>query len=118
MHGDGLDAHYVNLVDENDAPFYQFMFGGDVGNPQALPNVRNCWLHGQVGDPHPELARLITALDPQVMVGFGPANRIRHRHVPPSPGLRHVGARAGRCLARPCAGQRYDTAASGQQRRA
>jgi glycosyltransferase involved in cell wall biosynthesis len=71
MHGDGLDAHYVNLVDENDAPFYQFMFGGDVGNPQALPNVRNCWLHGQVGDPHPELARLITALDPQVMVGFG-----------------------------------------------
>jgi glycosyltransferase involved in cell wall biosynthesis len=71
MHHDGVDAHYVNLVDENDVPFYHLMFGGDVGNPRALPNVRNCWLHGRFDDPHPELARLITTLDPEVMVGFG-----------------------------------------------
>lgn len=68
---DGYDAHYVTLIDQDDAAYFQFVFGGDLGNPGGLSNVRQCWLRGYLDDPHPELSELVATLDPDAAIGFG-----------------------------------------------
>ena len=71
MLADGHDAHYVNLIDQDDAAYYRFVFAEDLGNPERLPHVRPCWLRGSLTDPHPELNELVAAIDPDIAIGFG-----------------------------------------------
>lgn len=71
MLDEGHDVHYMTLIDQDDAPYYQLLFAEDVGNPERLPRVRPCWLRGPLTDPHPELTELIAALEPDIVIGFG-----------------------------------------------
>lgn len=67
----GVDAHYLSLVDEEDAEYYRFMFGERFANPRALSNVAACCLEGRLNGPHPELTRAIEDVAPAVMLGIG-----------------------------------------------
>ena len=79
----GVDATYVNLVDEEDADYFQFVFGEDFGNPRRLSHVRTCVLDGPWYGPHPELIRVIDDASPTVLVGIGhPAAVLLQRAAP------------------------------------
>lgn len=69
MLADGHDVHYAPLIDESDAPYYHLIAAAEGGAPPE--RVRPCWLRGGLNDPHPELAALISDIDPAVCVGFG-----------------------------------------------
>jgi len=71
LRGHGLDVSYVNLIEARDAEYYAYAFGAGFGNPRGLPDVQTCALEGRLHGPHPELARLIDSLSPDVMVGVG-----------------------------------------------
>lgn len=71
MRADGYDAHFASFPSEADAPYYEFVFGVDVGNPYGLPNVEVCWLRGELDDPHPEVSALVRTIDPQLVLGMG-----------------------------------------------
>jgi glycosyltransferase involved in cell wall biosynthesis len=69
MQGDGLDVHYVNLIDERDADYYRYIFGNNFDNPQCLDGVYNCVLTGCLFNQHPELADLIEQISPDISIG-------------------------------------------------
>jgi glycosyltransferase involved in cell wall biosynthesis len=71
MRKDGLDVHYLNIIDEEDADFFRYMFGENFGNPKLLNNVYNCVLKGPLFTPHPELETLISDLSPDTLLGIG-----------------------------------------------
>ena len=66
-----FDAALVNLIDEQDAGFFEYVFGPAYGNPRGLSDIHNCVLAGPLYYPHPELADLIDAIAPDVMIGVG-----------------------------------------------
>ncbi|MCI0411739.1 hypothetical protein L0222_02935 [bacterium] len=68
---DGFDIAYINLIDKHDSDFYRYMYGENYGNPRALKNVFNCHLQSPIYFRHPELTGMISALKPDLMVGFG-----------------------------------------------
>ncbi len=70
MQEDGRDVHYVNLIDQQDVGFFEFAFGASYGNPESLARVHNCALKGILYGTHPELAQLIDAIAPDVIVGI------------------------------------------------
>lgn len=69
MQEDGYDVHYVNLVDEQDGPYFEYAFGPNYGNPRCLSHVYNSLLKGPLYSPHPELSDLIASIGPDVMIG-------------------------------------------------
>jgi len=71
MREGGLDVHYLNLIGEQDAGYYRYVFGNSLGNPRQLASVHNCFLNGPVYAPHPELDALIQDLAPDLMIGVG-----------------------------------------------
>lgn len=71
MLADGLDAHYVNLILEEELPRFRAMFGPRCENPRSLPNVHSCHLRAALHDPHPQIAALIDAVAPDRTVGVG-----------------------------------------------
>jgi glycosyltransferase involved in cell wall biosynthesis len=68
---DGEDVHFLNLVDQDDAGYVQFVLGDAAGNPAGLPSVHRCLLTGPRNAPHPELTRTLETLDCDVAVAFG-----------------------------------------------
>ncbi len=70
MLADGWDVHYANLVDD-DPELTRYLFGPDAGNPDALPNVHDCWIATPGDVPSPVVEALLRAIDPDVVVGFG-----------------------------------------------
>lgn len=71
MLADGYDAHFVHLVDQDEAAYYRLVTAGTVGTPAEASRVHTCWLRGALNHPHPELTALVNDIDPTVTVGFG-----------------------------------------------
>lgn len=71
MQRDGLDVHYLNIVDEQDADFFFYAYGDDYGNPKRLDNVHNCVLDERLFAAHPHLASLVSQLSPDLLLGSG-----------------------------------------------
>lgn len=69
MQEDGHEVHYLNLIDDQDAAYFQFAFGPNYGNPLSLNHVHNALLKGPLYFPHPELSDLIAAIEPDLMIG-------------------------------------------------
>ncbi len=68
---DGLDVHYLNIVDEQDAGFFRYAYGDDYGNPRQLDKVHNCVLDERLFAAHPRLASLVSQLSPDLLLGAG-----------------------------------------------
>jgi glycosyltransferase involved in cell wall biosynthesis len=71
MRGDGVDVHLVNLIDAYDLPYIQYILGDTYGNPKHLPNVHNCVLEEGPYRRHDALSRLVEAIAPDVILGYG-----------------------------------------------
>jgi glycosyltransferase involved in cell wall biosynthesis len=71
MQKDGLDVHFLNVIDEQDADYFGYAFGENLGNPKLLDNVHNCVLNSPLFTPHPELDALLSDLSPDTLLGIG-----------------------------------------------
>ena len=71
MQQDGLDVHYLNIVDVQDAVFLRYLYGETCGNPKLLDDVHTLVLDESLFSAHPRLAETIEGLSPDVMVGDG-----------------------------------------------
>ena len=71
MLGDGIDVHLVNMIDACDLPYVQYVLGETYGNPHRLPNVHSCVLDGSPSRRRDALARLVEAVAPEVILGYG-----------------------------------------------
>lgn len=65
---DGVDAAYMNLIDEEDAGYLRYRFGEDLGNPRHLVGVSNCVLSETLFAPHPALTHMIEAISPDLIL--------------------------------------------------
>jgi len=63
MQNDGLEVSYLNLIDEEDAPYFLYRYGELWGIPAARERLE---LHFDepLFAPHPGLARAIEVADP------------------------------------------------------
>lgn len=68
---DGWDAHYVNIIDQQDVDFFKYEFGKDFGNPKGLPNVHCSLQPALLDQPSSQLKSLIEEISPDVSVGVG-----------------------------------------------
>ncbi len=71
MQDDGFDVFYLNLIGEQDADYFRYTFGENLGNPKGLPNVYNCSLNGPNYIPHQELVELVNDISPDILIGIG-----------------------------------------------
>lgn len=71
MRADGIDLHFVNLIDERDRVFFEYTFGCRLGNPDGLPAVSNAFINESFFAPQPQLAQMIDRRAPDVMIGVG-----------------------------------------------
>lgn len=71
MQREGFDVHCLNIIEEEDADYFRYMYGENYGNPKCLDSVYNCVLNGSLFKPHSELATLIRKLAPDILVGVG-----------------------------------------------
>ncbi len=74
MKDDGLDVCYLNIIDEEDADYFRYVYGENFGNPKCLDHVYNCILNRPLFYPHPkhpELVDLVNDLSPDILVGIG-----------------------------------------------
>ncbi|MGH7801671.1 MAG: glycosyltransferase [Thermodesulfobacteriota bacterium] len=71
MQDDGFDVCYLNLIEEQDADYFRYVFGENLGNPKGLHNVYSCSLNGPNYIPHQELVDLINYMSPDILVGIG-----------------------------------------------
>lgn len=73
MQNDGHDVHYVNIISEEHADYFKYVFGVNFGNPKRLPNVHNCILTRSLFHPdsnHAGLSELVYNLSPDVLIGI------------------------------------------------
>lgn len=70
MRQDNFEVSYLNIIDEQDAEYYNYTFGNNFGNPKSLDNVYNCTLSGPLYYPHPELTALMRELSPDLLIGI------------------------------------------------
>jgi glycosyltransferase involved in cell wall biosynthesis len=83
---DGLPVSYLNLIDEQDIDYFRYTFGDQLGNPQNLPNTHNLVLDGTLYGPHPEIARFLKDLSPDLMIGMDSiATLLLKREAPQQP---------------------------------
>jgi glycosyltransferase involved in cell wall biosynthesis len=71
MQAEGFDVSYVNLVEAHDVAMLAERFGPQAGNPDALPNVATLTLAPPLWRAHAELAALIEAQRPDLLVARG-----------------------------------------------
>ena len=71
MKRDGLDAHYVNIVERPTVPYYLWTYGAEFGNPDALPDVHTCVVEAPFARPQAALIRRIAEIAPDVIVARG-----------------------------------------------
>jgi glycosyltransferase involved in cell wall biosynthesis len=68
---DGIDVSLVNLIEEQDVPYYRYALGENFGNPLGLENVHNAVLAAPVFGPQPKLEALLRQVAPSVLIGIG-----------------------------------------------
>jgi hypothetical protein len=71
MRRDGIDVHFVNLIQREDRGYFESIFGERLGNPACMPQVHNVTVGALRVEPQPELARVIDEISPDIMVGIG-----------------------------------------------
>ncbi len=71
LRSDGIEVIFVNIIGEQDAAYFRFRFGEDVGNPRKLPGVHNCVLSGNNYQFQAPVHDLINEICPDVVVGVG-----------------------------------------------
>lgn len=74
LQAQGLDVSFVNLIDQELAPYLQTVYGSTLGNPHGLSNVHTLILKHPLFSPtaaHPDLEQLVRAFDPDVVIGIG-----------------------------------------------
>ncbi len=68
---EGVDAHYLSVVERIDLPFFQWFHGADVGNPDRLPNVGTCVVETPLYRRHPALVDAVARIAPDVVLARG-----------------------------------------------
>ena len=68
---DGIDAHFINLIQREDRGFFQSIFGDRMGNPGALRHVHNVTVGTLRVDPQPELRQIVDEISPDLIIGMG-----------------------------------------------
>lgn len=68
---DGLDVSLVNIIGEHDVGYFEYYFGGKMGNPRGLNQVFNCRLVGNNYRYHESLHQLIESISPDLLVAVG-----------------------------------------------
>lgn len=71
MRRDGLDAHYLNIVERAALPYYQWTYGARLGNPAALPDVHTAVVEHPFDGVQPALRSTIADIAPDVVVARG-----------------------------------------------
>jgi glycosyltransferase involved in cell wall biosynthesis len=71
LRADGVDVHFVTVVDPRDAPHFAALLGGPPGTIRGDDRFSVCAIAGSLHDQQPELAAIIHRLDPATIVGFG-----------------------------------------------
>ncbi len=71
LQDDGLQVSLVNIIGEHDTAYFKYRFGEKMGNPRGLKQVFNCQLTGNNYQYHESLNRLITEINPDLLVGVG-----------------------------------------------
>lgn len=71
LRAEGREVELLFLIEERDRDFFEYTFGGRLGNPAGLPGVTTLCCAGSLHDPQPELARTIAAIAPDVMLAIG-----------------------------------------------
>jgi len=71
MQNDGLDVYYLNLIRQEKADYFRSVAGENFGNPKCLHRVYTCMLNGSPIDPQCQVADLIEALSPDVLLSIG-----------------------------------------------
>lgn len=67
----GLDAHYLNIVERTDLPYYLWTYGAGFGNPEGLPDVQTSIVERPFAAPQVGLADAIARIAPAVIVARG-----------------------------------------------
>ncbi|MEO6027006.1 MAG: glycosyltransferase [Candidatus Binatia bacterium] len=71
MKREGVDAHYVNIVERATVPYFQWTHGASFGNPAGLPDVHTCIVEWPFSGSQPALRATIARVAPQVVVARG-----------------------------------------------
>ncbi len=71
MKRDGIDAHYVNIVERATVPYYLWTYGTRIGNPEGLADVHTCIVERPFAGAQPALRDTIARIAPGVIVARG-----------------------------------------------
>lgn len=71
MQRDGVDAHYLNLVERIDLPFFAWCNGAAFGNPDGLPDVATCVVETPLYRRHPALVEAVARIAPDIVLARG-----------------------------------------------
>lgn len=71
LRGDGFDVRYLNVVTRKREALLRSLFGSTHHNPRGIEGVLYHRLSGAIREPHPDLARLVGEIDPELAVGVG-----------------------------------------------
>jgi glycosyltransferase involved in cell wall biosynthesis len=86
MHSRGLDASYLNIIDEQYDGYFKYVFGENYANPYGLDNVYNCAVNKPLNSEQTKLTDLVDKIAPDIMVGIGyPAAFLLKKSCPQKP---------------------------------
>jgi glycosyltransferase involved in cell wall biosynthesis len=68
---DGIDAHFVNLIQREDQGFFHSIFGARLGNPVSLPHVHNVTVGALCVEPQPEFRKVVEGVSPHLIIAVG-----------------------------------------------
>lgn len=71
MQRDGLDAHYLNVVERTTVPYYQWTYGAALGNPAGLRDVHTAVVEHPFDGRQAALEEAIARIAPDVIVARG-----------------------------------------------
>ena len=71
MKRDGIDAHFMNIVERAVVPYYEWNYGADFGNPDGSPCVHTCVTDHPTYGLQPGLAEAIERIAPGVVFARG-----------------------------------------------
>lgn len=83
---EGVDAAYVNLIDQQDAGYLRYTFGESLGNPRGLDDVHNCFLDHPLFHPEPRhdvVVSTMRELAPDLVLGIDFIGALLSKHAAP-----------------------------------
>ena len=83
---DGIDASFVNLIEEQDAGYLRYTFGPSLGNPRGLADVHSCFLGRPLFHPDPRHEVVVAKLEelaPDLVLGIDFIGALLASHAAP-----------------------------------